>query len=69
MTLGEHIRTAKNIYAHIYGEESVWLKVDVNEWILTARKVTAEMRAVNFEQALQQLREIPVNLLTELIIK
>ncbi len=66
MNLGEYIRTARNIHAHIYGEDSVYNEVNVNLWIFTARQVTKELEAVNFQETLKQLREIPINLLTQL---
>lgn len=66
MTLGEYIQTARNIHAHIYGEDSVYDEVNVNLWIFTARQVTNELKAVDFKDTLKQLRTIPINLLTQL---
>lgn len=66
MTLGEYIRTARNIHAFIYGEESVWNEVNVNLWIQTAQRVKIELKSYTFAHALKELQSIPENILNQI---
>jgi hypothetical protein len=59
---GEDIRAARNIYACIYGEESVWTEVNVNLWMREATIVMNQLRLKTLQETLEQVRQIPINI-------
>lgn len=60
---GEDIRTARNIYACLYGEESVWQEVSVMLWMREAEQVRKHLRLGTLQETLDQVRTIPINIL------
>lgn len=63
MSLGTDIRTARCLYAILYGEQFVWDEVNVMKWMREAQEVTKQLKLNTFQETLEKLREIPINIL------